>query len=148
MSQPKNTEIGRFAKPDEVVGFWEMVPFAHPEAINSTNPWSLPHQSFAFYADGIAASVHSTAYRPRSAQSLKAVLDPIKDRSPRYAWKNGFLVITSREEGVADEIWAVNIFLQQSVVRDDTFFPGDLLMSLEDGVSSKPVYYRHLRRLP
>ncbi|MBE7438313.1 MAG: hypothetical protein HS115_07635 [Spirochaetales bacterium] len=137
---------GRFALPAEVSGYWQMIPLsAELQAKNKINPFPLPHQYFAFYADGsivVHMSSHKTGHTAGSMDRLKKILPVVSS----YTFENGFMVIRYRDTG-ATERWAVNIFSKSFTSGGTDFEKGDILMSLDDGAGN-PVYRRLLRRIP
>ena len=139
---------GGFAQPGDVVGYWTMIPMsAELTAKNTVDPWPLPHQYFAIYANGemfAHMSTHATDHTPAS-------LDKLHDMFPgavRYAFNaDGFMVVTYADRPGDRELWGVNLIAQDFSSGGTDFKKGDLLMSLDDG-QGNPVYRRLLRRLP
>ncbi len=139
---------GGFAKPGDVVGYWAMVPMsAELTAKNVENPWPLPHQYFAIYANGemfAHMSTHATEHTPASLDKLHGMLP----KTVHYAIDaDGFLVVTRDDQPDAKERWGVNLLAQDFTSGGTEFKAGDLLMSLDDG-QGNPVYRRLLRRIP
>ena len=141
-------ERGGFAKPGDVVGYWQMIPMsAELAAKNVENPWPLPFQYFAIYANGemfAHMSTHATEHTAASLDQLHAMLP----KTVRYAFNvDGFMVVTRADQPDAQELWGVNLLAQDFTSGGTDFKKGDLLMSLDDG-HGNPVYRRLLRRLP
>ena len=141
-------ERGGFAKPGDVVGYWQMIPMsAELTAKNVENPWPLPFQYFAIYANGemfAHMSTHATDHTPASLDQLHAMLP----KTVHYAFNaDGFMVVTRADQPDAKELWGVNLLAQDFTSGGTDFKAGDLLMSLDDG-QGNPVYRRLLRRLP
>ena len=139
---------GEFAQPDDVVGYWQMIPMsAELAAKNVENPWPLPHQYFAIYANGemfAHMSTHATDPTPASLDQLHAMLP----KTVHYAFNaDGFMVVTRADQPDARELWGVNLLAQDFTSAGTDFKAGDLLMSLDDG-HGNPVYRRLLRRIP
>ena len=139
---------GGFAKPGDVVGYWTMVPMsAELTAKNTVNPWPLPHQYFAIYANGemfAHMSTHATDHTPASLDKLHGMLP----HDVHYRFNDdGFMVVTRDDQPGADEFWGVNLIAQDFSSGGTDFKVGDLLMSLDDG-QGNPVYRRLLRRIP
>ena len=139
---------GGFAKPGDVVGYWQMIPMsAELTAKNVENPWPLPFQYFAIYANGemfAHMSTHATEHTPASLDQLHAMLP----KTVRYAFNaDGFMVVTRDDQPGTQELWGVNLLAQDFTSGGTDFKKGDLLMSLDDG-HGNPVYRRLLRRLP
>jgi hypothetical protein len=139
---------GGFAKPGDVVGYWTMIPMSSElTAKNTVNPWPLPHQYFAFYANGEMfshMSTHATDHTPASLDQLHAMLS----KTAHYAFNpDGFMVVTRTDPPNATELWGVNLLAQDFTSGGTDFKAGDLLMSLDDG-HGNPVYRRRLRRIP
>lgn len=136
---------GRFARPEEVQGYWQLVPMsAELQAKNTRNPYPLPYQYFAFYADGsmvVHMSTHKTTHTAQSLDRLKGMLPAVQS----YSFAGGFLVIRHKELK-QPERWAVNIFTTSFQSAGTSFQKGDILMSLDDGAGN-PVYRRLLRRI-
>lgn len=141
-------ERGGFAKPGDVVGYWAMVPMsAELTAKNVENPWPLPHQYFAIYANGemfAHMSTHATEHTAASLDKLHGMLP----KTVHYAFDaDGFMVVTRDDQPDAKERWGVNLLAQDFTSGGTEFKAGDLLMSLDDG-QGNPIYRRLLRRLP
>ena len=141
-------ERGGFAKPGDVVGYWQMIPMsAELTAKNVENPWPLPFQYFAIYANGemfAHMSTHATDHTPASLDKLHAMLP----KTVHYAFNaDGFMVVTRDDQPGTHELWGVNLLAQDFTSGGTDFKKGDLLMSLDDG-HGNPVYRRLLRRLP
>jgi|GEM_PF-6734674 hypothetical protein len=89
---------GGFAQPGDVVGYWQMIPMsAELTAKNVENPWPLPFQYFAIYANGemfAHMSTHATDHTPASLDPLHAML-PKTVHSAFNA--DGFKVVTRGE---------------------------------------------------
>lgn len=139
---------GGFAQPGDVVGYWTMVPMsAELAAKNVVNPWPLPHQYFAIYANGemfAHMSTHATDHTPASLDQLHAMLP----KTVHYAFNaDGFMVVTRADQPDARELWGVNLLAQDFTSGGTDFKAGDLLMSLDDG-QGQVVYRRLLRRIP
>ena len=139
---------GGFAKPGDEVGYWTMIPMsAELTAKNTENPWPLPHQYFAFYANGEMFSHMSSHPSEPTHESL----DKLHDMFPNavhYAYnKDGFLVVTHDDQSFNTEYWGVNLISKDFTMGGTEFKSGDLLMSLDDG-HGNPVYRRLLRRIP
>ena len=139
---------GGFAQPGDVVGYWQMIPMsAELTAKNVENPWPLPFQYFAIYANGemfAHMSTHATEHTAASLDQLHAMLP----KTVRYAFNaDGFMVVTRADQPDAQELWGVNLLAQNFTSGGTDFKAGDLLMSLDDG-HGNPVYRRLLRRLP
>ena len=139
---------GGFAQPGDVVGYWQMIPMsAELAAKNVENPWPLPHQYFALYANGemfAHMSTHATDHTPASLDKLHAMLP----KTVHYAFNaDGFLVVTRDDQPDAKELWGVNLLARDFTSGGTDFKAGDLLMSLDDG-HGNPVYRRLLRRIP
>jgi hypothetical protein len=139
---------GGFAQPGDVVGYWTMIPMsAELTAKNVENPWPLPHQYFAIYANGemfAHMSTHATDHTPASLDKLHAMLP----KTVHYAFNaEGFMVVTRADQPEAKELWGVNLLAQDFTSGGTDFKAGDLLMSLDDGQGT-PVYRRLLRRIP
>jgi len=132
-------DVGGPPQPDEVLGFWKMVPIDKPE-LNKVNPWPLPYQWFAFYPDGHFVSMAKTENVEYNRKQLEAIFEVMKADSPRYSWRQNFLLIEYPDVPGKFEMWGVNIF------RKDVRFAraGDLMMTLAGGEDGAPVYYRHL----
>ena len=140
-------ERGGFAKPGDVVGYWQMIPMsAELTAKNVENPWPLPHQYFAIYANGemfAHMSTHATEHTPASLDQLHATFP----NAVRYAFDaDGFMVVTHADQPDQPELWGVNLLAQDFTSGGTEFKAGDLLMSLDDG-RGNPVYRRLLRRI-
>ena len=140
-------ERGGFAKPGDVVGYWQMIPMsAELTAKNVENPWPLPHQTFAIYANGEMfshMSTHATDHTPASLDQLHATFP----NAVRYAFDaDGFMVVTYSDRPGERERWGVNLLAQDFTSGGTEFKAGDLLMSLDDG-RGNPVYRRLLRRI-
>ena len=149
-ADPARAEASRggFAQPGDVVGYWQMIPMsAELAAKNVVNPWPLPHQYFAIYANGemfAHMSTHATDHTPASLDQLHAMLP----KTVHYAFNaDGFMVVTRDDQPDARELWGVNLLAQDFTSGGTDFKAGDLLMSLDDG-HGNPVYRRLLRRLP
>ena len=141
-------ERGGFAKPGDIVGYWQMIPMsAELAAKNVENPWPLPFQYFAIYANGEMfshMSTHATEHTPASLDQLHATFP----NAVRYAFDaDGFMVVTHADQPDQPERWGVNLLAQDFTSGGTDFKKGDLLMSLDDG-HGNPVYRRLLRRLP
>ena len=141
-------ERGGFAKPGDVVGYWQMIPMSTELTAQSVeNPWPLPFQYFAIYANGemfAHMSTHATEHTAASLDQLHAMLP----KTVRYAFNaDGFMVVTRADQPDAQELWGVNLLAQNFTSGGTDFKAGDLLMSLDDG-HGNPVYRRLLRRLP
>ena len=141
-------ERGGFAKPGDVVGYWQMIPMsAELTAKNVENPWPLPHQYFAIYANGEMfshMSTHATDHTPASLDQLHATFP----NAVRYAFDaDGFMVVTYSDRPGERERWGVNLLAQDFTSGGTEFKAGDLLMSLDDG-HGNPIYRRLLRRIP
>ena len=141
-------ERGGFAKPGDVVGYWQMIPMsAELTAKNVENPWPLPHQTFAIYANGEMfshMSTHATDHTPASLDQLHATFP----NAVRYAFDaDGFLVVTRSDQPDQPERWGVNLLAQDFTSGGTEFKAGDLLMSLDDG-QGHVVYRRLLRPIP
>ena len=139
---------GGFAQPGDVVGYWTMIPMsAELAAKNVENPWPLPHQYFAIYANGemfAHMSTHATDHTPASLDKLHAMLP----KTVHYAFNaEGFMVVTRADQPEAKELWGVNLLARDFTSGGTDFKAGDLLMSLDDGQGT-PVYRRLLRRIP
>ena len=141
-------ERGGFAKPGDVVGYWQMIPMsAELTAKNVENPWPLPHQYFAIYANGEMFSHMSTHPSPQTHESLDK-LHAMFPNAVHYQYnKDGFLVVTHTEQPLDKEYWGVNLISRDFTMGGTEFKAGDLLMSLDDG-HGNPVYRRLLRRIP
>ena len=139
---------GGFAKPGDVVGYWLMIPMsAELTAKNTVNPWPLPHQYFALYANGEMFSHMSTEATEHTPASLDKLHGMFPD-AVHYAFNSdGFLVVTYTDRPGEKELWGVNLIAQDFSSGGTDFKKGDLLMSLDDG-QGNPVYRRLLRRLP
>lgn len=137
---------GRFAEPEEIVGHWKMVPLS-PElaAQNKVNPWPLPVQFFAFYADGRAFSYMSSAESEQSPDSLDK-LNAMLPQTVRCAFRGGFLIISREDSPGSEEKWGVNVITQDFASGGTDFQEGDLVMSLDSG-DGEVVYRRLLRRI-
>ena len=116
-------------------------------AKNTENPWPLPYQYFAIYANGemfAHMSTHATEHTP-------AALDKLHEMIPHtvhYAFNaDGFMVVTRDDQPDARELWGVNLIAQDFSSGGTEFKKGDLLMSLDDG-QGNPIYRRLLRRIP
>ena len=141
-------ERGGFAKPGDVVGYWAMVPMsAELTAKNVENPWPLPHQTFAIYANGemfAHMSTHATDHTPPSLDQLHATFP----NAVRYAFDaDGFMVGTHADQPHQPPRWGARPPARDFTSGGTEFKAGDLLMSLDDG-HGNPVYRRLLRRLP
>ena len=139
---------GGFAQPGDVVGYWQMIPMsAELTAKNVENPWPLPFQYFAFYANGEVfshMSTHATDPTPASLDQLHGMFP----NAVRYAFNaDGFLVVTYANRPGERELWGVNLLAQDFTSGGTDFKAGDLLMSLDDD-HGNPVYRRLLRRIP
>ena len=139
---------GGFAKPGDVVGYWTMVPMsAELTAKNVENPWPLPHQYFAIYANGemfAHMSTHATEHTAASLDQLHAMLP----KTVHYAFNaDGFMVVTRDDQPGAQELWGVNLLAQDFTSAGMDFKAGDLIMSLDDG-QGNVIYRRLLRRIP
>ena len=139
---------GGFAKPGDEIGYWTLVPFsAELAAKNTENPWPLPHQSFAFYANGEMfshMSSHPTAQTHESLDKLHGMFP----NAVHYQYdQDGFLVVTREDQPFSKERWGVNLIAKDFTMGGTDFKAGDLLMSLDDG-HGNPVYRRLLRRIP
>ena len=141
-------ERGGFAKPGDVVGYWTMIPMsAELTAKNTANPWPLPYQYFAIYANGEMFSHMSTDATDHTPASLDKLHEMIP-HSVHYAFNaDGFMVVTRDDQPDQKELWGVNLIAQDFSSGGTDFKKGDLLMSLDDG-QGNPVYRRLLRRLP
>ena len=139
---------GGFAKPGDVVGYWTFIPMsAELTAKNTVNPWPLPHQYFAIYANGEMFSHMSTEATEHTPASLDKLHGMFPD-AVHYAFNNdGFMVVTYADRPGEKELWGVNLIAQDFSSGGTDFKKGDLLMSLDDG-QGNPVYRRLLRRLP
>ena len=133
------SEFGGVPNPKEILGFWKMVPLNKPE-INRINPWPQPYQWFAFYDDGSFVSMAKTEGQTLTAKDLKKLFSPVKLNSPRYSWKNNYLIVEYKNMPGKYEIWGINIFRKDSRISKK----GDIIMSLADGKTMKPIYFRHL----
>ena len=142
------SENGGFAKPGDEIGYWTLIPFsAELAAKNTENPWPLPHQSFAFYANGEMFSHMSSHPSPQTHESLDK-LHAMFPNAVHYQYnKDGFLVVTHTEQPLDKEYWGVNLISRDFTMGGTEFKAGDLLMSLDDG-HGNPVYRRLLRRIP
>ncbi|WP_346353088.1 hypothetical protein [Azotosporobacter soli] len=144
----QKSDIGHFAKPEEIVGYWELVQW--PEAlkrINKVDPWpATPYQYFVFYADGKAASIMSTLERKTTRSDLDESNKVLRG-AMSYEYKEGIMLIRNAQIPGYQEKWGVNIIEKKFQAAGVDHLPGDMLMSLEDG-TGKVVYYRHLRRMP
>lgn len=137
---------GRFAKPEEVVGHWKMVPMsAELNSQNKVNPWPQPVQFFAFYSDGRTFSYMSSAESDQTPESLDK-LNGMLPQTMRYSFKEGFLVVTRADDPGSEEKWGVNLLTEDFTSGGTDFAEGDLLMSLDDG-QGNVVYRRLVRRI-
>ena len=139
---------GGFAQPGDVVGYWQMIPMsAELTAKNTVNPWPLPHQYFAIYANGEMFSHMSTD----ATDHTPASLDKIHGMFPNavhYTFNaDGFMEITYDDRPGEKELWGVNRIAQDFSSGGTEFKKGDLILSLDDG-QGNPVYRRLLRRIP
>ena len=139
---------GGFAKPGDVVGYWQLIPMSTELAArNVVNPWPLPHQYFAIYANGEMfshMSTHATDHTPASLDKLHGMLP----KTAHYSFnEDGFMVVTHAEQPDQQERWGVNLLARDFTSGGTDFKAGDLLMSLDDG-RGNVVYRRLLRRIP
>lgn len=134
----EKSEYGRPPTPEEVVGFWKMVPV--PKEMQKVNPWPLPYQWFGFYKNGRLVSMATSEDSDLSAKELEEIFANASQGAPRYSWKDDFLIV---DYGFEKELWGMNLFS-----KDFKFImSGDLMMSLAGEEDLKPVYYRLLRRV-
>ncbi len=139
---------GGFAKPGDEIGYWTMIPFsAELAAKNTENPWTLPHQYFAFYENGEMFSHMSTHPSEPTHESLDKLHDMFPNAVHYHFNKDGFLVVTREDQPEEDELWGVNLIAKDFTMSGTDFKAGDLLMSLDDG-QGNVVYHRLLRRIP
>ena len=136
---------GGFAKPGDVVGYWQMIPMsAELTAKNTENPWPLPYQYFAIYKNGemfAHMSTHATAHTPESLDKLHEMLP----RTVHYAFNpDGFMVVTRDDQPDQTERWGINLLAQDFTSGGTDFKARDLIMSLDDGHGN--VVYRRLLR--
>ena len=139
---------GGFAKPGDEVGYWTMIPMsAELTAKNTENPWPLPHQYFAFYANGEMFS-HMSSHPAEPTHESLDKLHAMFPNAVNYQYnKDGFLVVTHADQSLGKEYWGVNLISKDFTMGGTEFKAGDLLMSLDDG-HGNPVYRRLLRRIP
>ncbi len=139
---------GGFAKPGDEVGYWTMIPFSEELAAKNTeNPWSLPHQYFAFYANGEMFS-HMSSHPSEPTHESLDKLHAMFPNAVHYQYnKDGFLVVTREDQPFNKELWGVNLISKDFSMSGTDFKAGDLLMSLDDG-QGNVVYRRLLRRIP
>ena len=142
------SENGGFAKPGDEIGYWTLIPFSDELAAKNTeNPWPLPYQSFAFYANGEMFSHMSSHPFPQTHESLDK-LHGMFPNAVHYQYnKDGFLVVSHKDQPFSKEYWGVNLIAKDFTMGGTEFKAGDLLMSLDDG-HGNPVYRRLLRRIP
>ena len=139
---------GGFAKPGDEVGYWTMIPMsAELTAKNTETPWSLPHQYFAFYANGEMFS-HMSSHPSEPTHESLDKLHAMFPNAVHYQYnKDGFLVVTREDQPFDKELWGVNLIAKDFTMGGTDFKAGDLLMSLDDG-NGNVVYRRLLRRIP
>lgn len=136
------SEFGGPPEPQEIIGFWKMVPLDKPE-INKVNPWPMPYQWFAFYPDGHLVSMGKTEDTDYSRKDLEVLFSMIKEKAPIYHWQDNFLIVQYPDLPGEYEVWGMNIFRKDTRISKK----GDLIMSLAGGKNMEPVYYRLLRPL-
>ncbi len=133
------SDVGGPPKPDEVIGYWKMVPIDKP-GLNKVNPWPMPYQWFAFYPDGHLVSMGKTENAKYDRKQLEAIFKSVKDSAPKYSWRQNFILVEYPNAPGKSEIWGMNL------LRKDAGFmkAGDLIMSLAGDKDGAPVYYRLL----
>ncbi|GFK93023.1 hypothetical protein NNJEOMEG_00852 [Fundidesulfovibrio magnetotacticus] len=137
---------GRFATPEEVRGYWTLVPWTDAlKATNAQDPWKLPYQTFAFLPGGVFVS-HMASEDARDTPRTLDELARILPKTTRWGFDKGFLVISRADDPKHPEIWGVNLITREFERGGVRFLPGDLLMSLDDG-KGNVIYRRHLRRI-
>jgi hypothetical protein len=141
----KKSQAGGPATPNELIGFWKMVPLQNPK-INKINPWPQSYQWFEFSKDGKISSMMSDENKEHSSNELHTIFKVFsKNRIPNYKVNGSFVTIDNPEIKNYLEIWGTNIFAKdiEGIAKK-----GDLMMTLDDGTQTgNVVYYRLLRRV-
>lgn len=148
-TQKIDSEIGRFAKKEEIVGYWKLVTL-HPDLsqkINKVNPWPLPYQWFAIYNDGKIFSFMSSKDQELTARELDELSKSIPPNTT-YEFNSGFLTVSYSDVKNIKELWGVNIIKREVKIRGVApALPGDIVMSLQGGPKDGIIYFRHLRKI-
>lgn len=139
-------DAGGFATPEQVLGYWKMIPLENADTVNKVNSWPQPHQWFCFLRNGILVSFGTENDKDYTVEDLDKIFDSFKSKSPRYSWPpegEGMMLLQYPLADNSWEAWGVNIFKKDTRV----FKTGDMVMSLADKTDGSPVYYRHLRKI-
>lgn len=148
-AQKNNSEFGRFAKKDEIVGCWKLVPIPPEVAqkINKVNPWPLPYQWFAIYNDGRIFSYMSSNDQNLKASELEETFKVIP-ANMTYEFNSGFMTISYSDLKNIKELWGVNLIKKEVKIKGVApTLPGDIVMSLQGSQKDGVIYYRHLRKI-
>lgn len=149
IAQKNNSEFGRFAKKEELVGYWKLVPIPSEFAqkVNKVNPWPLPYQWFAIYNDGKMFSYMSSSDKKLKASELEEAFKVIP-ANMTYEFNSGFMTISYSDVKNIKELWGVNIIKKEVKIKGVApALPGDIVMSLQGSQKDGVIYYRHLRKL-
>ncbi|MCX5863772.1 MAG: hypothetical protein NTW42_01685 [Deltaproteobacteria bacterium] len=148
-TQKSNSEVGRFAKKEEIVGYWKLVTLPHDlsQKINKVNPWPLPYQWFAIYNDGKIFSFMSSKDQVLTAIELDKLCKSIPPNTT-YEFNSGFLTVSYSDMKNIKELWGVNIIKKEIKIRGVApALPGDIVMSIQGGPKDGIIYFRHLRKI-
>jgi hypothetical protein len=80
-----------------------------------------------------------------SRKELDELFQIDKLSTPKYSWREGFMIISNAGQ---EEAWGVNIFFKDLVLPGVKIMKGDILMTLAGGKDGQIIYHRLLRRLP
>ena len=148
-NKTERNEIGRFAKNDEIIGFWKLVPLPKEasDKLNKVNPWPQTYQWFGIYDDGKMFSFMSSKDQNISAKELDQTFKALPS-SLAYKYENGFLMVKNEEIKNYGELWGVNYMLVETKIGGVLpVSQGDLMMSLQGTKEQGVIYYRHLRKI-
>ncbi len=145
-SRPSNKELGRFAKKEEIIGFWKLEQLPpNVKNINKIDPWPLPHQWFGIYEDGKMYSYMTTKEENLSANQLDEIFQ-ILPSSLVYTFKDGGFFVRNPDIKSYLEMWGVNyIFNDGKISGKIPVSAGDIIMTLQGPKEQGIVYYRHLK---
>lgn len=132
--------------PHEIIGYWKLVSWPGTlQSMNKINPWPLPYQYFAFYADGQHISIMVSQEETPTPETFDFVKSTFKGKNPTYTWAQNFIIVTQPEIENYQEIWGMNIIRKSKPPLP--MAEGDIIMSLAGGENGEAVYYRWLTRI-
>jgi hypothetical protein len=135
-------------EPEDLVGMWKMIPLPAGANLNEVDNWPLPNQWFGFFDDGRFVSYHNSSDDEYSVEDISSLFKLLRSSGAKYGEDLGYITIEYPEFPGQPEYWMVDQAVEDSTFGLIEMKKGDVLMGLMNGGDgTRPVYFRHLRRL-